>query len=681
MNSVNSLLEGRNTPGPIARALAGLACAASLAARSFAADIPSAAKPDLTTLSLEDLGQIKVTSVSKKEELLVRAPAAIYVLTQEDIRRSGATSIAEALRQVPGVQVARQDAHTWAISARGFNDIFANKLLVLVDGRSVYTPLFSGVYWDVQDTLLEDIDRIEVIRGPGSALWGANAVNGVINIITKPAKATSGTLVTLGGGTEDQGLIGVRYGVKLNDETFLRLYGKGFLNDHSTRFGGGDANDEWRQARGGFRLDWEPSEANQFTFQGDVYGGGFHQTLTSATLTPPFSSTAEQVGRVNGGNALARWTRRFSDDSDLRVQAYYDRTVRDQAFFADSQDTFNFDLQHRFPVGERHELIWGAGYRFYQNDVYRQSFDVSLGNPSESLQLVSFFLQDQVELVPDTLKLTLGAKVERNDYTGWSLQPSARLAWTPHAQHHLWAAVSRAVRTPSQADRSVRLNASAAPGPTLFALFGSPAVSDERVVAYELGHRWQPRPDLSFDTALFYNDYSNLSTAEVGTPFLEATPAPHVTVPLILANLGRGETYGAEVSARWLPTEWWRLTASYTHLSVQLHLRPGSTDTTQAAAEGTSPRHQVTLVSSWDLPRNLTFDTTVRYVDNLRGVQIPAYLTADVRLAWKPRPNLEIALVGQNLLDNLHPEYAPRFIRTERTEVERAVYGKVTYTF
>lgn len=668
------------------RGILGLACLTWLTAHSPAtgAEAPAAAatKPDLTALSLEDLAQIKVTSVSKKEEALVRAPAAIHVLTQEDIRRSGVTSIAEALRLVPGMQVARQNAHTWAISARGFNDTFANKLLVLMDGRSVYTPLFSGVFWDVQDTLLDDIDRIEVIRGPGSTLWGANAVNGVVNIITKRAQDTQGALVTVGGGTEDQGFVGVRYGMKLSDTLFFRLYGKGFLQDHSAQLGGGDANDEWRQARGGFRLDWEPSDVSQFTFQGDIYGAGFHQTLTSPSLVPPFSTTAENVGWTAGGNLLGRWVRQFSDDSDLRVQTYYDRTIRDLGFFAESRDTWDLDAQHRLRVGERHELIYGMDYRLLHDDVYKQSFDVSLSSLSESRQLFSFFLQDQIDLVPDTLKLTLGAKVERNDYTGWSFQPNARLAWSPHSQHHFWAAVSRAVRTPSRAEQSVRLNASAGPGPTLFSIFGSTEFGDERLMAYEIGHRWQPRPDLSFDTALFYNDYSNLSSTETGTPFVEATPAPpHVTVPLTLANRSYGETYGAEISGRWQPEDWWRLSASYTHLTMQLHAKPGSTDTGQLGVEGASPRHQFTLWSSWDLPRDFTFDTTLRYVDNLRAVQVPAYLALDARIAWRPRPNLEIAVVGQNLLDSRHPEYQPRFIQTGRTEVERAVYGKVTLKF
>lgn len=674
---------GRQTVAvPRAVVLAWLACV--LGTKAFAAEEPpkaSVSRPDLTSLSLEDLAEIKVTSVSKKEEKLSETTAAIHVITQEDIRRSGVTSIAEALRLVPGMQVARQNAHTWAISARGFNDTFANKLLVLIDGRSVYTPLFSGVFWDVQDTLLDDIDRIEVIRGPGSTLWGANAVNGVINIMTKSAKDTQGALVTVGGGTEDRGFVGVRYGMKLADTMFLRLYGKGFLKDHSERFGGGDANDEWRQARGGFRLDWEPSDVNRFTFQGDVYGGGFHETVTSTSLVAPFSTTTEEVGWMAGGNLLARWTRQFTEDSDLRVQTYYDHTVRDLGFFAESRNTFDVELQHRLRVGERHEVIWGLDYRILQDDAYKQSPDVSLSSRSESRQLFSFFLQDQIDLVPDKLKLTLGAKVEHNDYTGWSLQPNARLGWTPHSQHHLWAAVSRAVRTPSRGERSVRLNANAAPGPVLFSLFGSSEMGDERVVSYELGHRWQPRPDLSFDTALFYNEYSNLSSTETGTPFAEATPTPHVTVPLVLANLNRGETYGAEVSGRWQPVEWWRLSASYSHLTLQLHARPGSTDTGQAAGEGASPRHQATFRSAWDLPRNVSFDATVRYVDNLRSLQIPAYVTLDLRLAWHPNQNLEIAIVGQNLLDNLHPEFRPRFIRTERTEVERAVYGKVTYKF
>ncbi|TXT46774.1 MAG: iron complex outermembrane recepter protein, partial [Limisphaerales bacterium] len=567
------------------------------------------------------------------------------------------------------------------ISARGFNDTFANKLLVLVDGRSVYTPLFSGVYWDVQDTLLEDLERIEVIRGPGSALWGANAVNGVINIITKSAKDTVGTLVTVGGGTEDQGMVGVRHGLKLADALFLRVYGKGFVRDHSMRFGGGDANDEWRQARGGFRLDWEPSDVSQLTFQGDLYGGGFHHTVSLPALVAPFATTEEQVGRVTGGNVLLRWKRQLAEGSDLQFQTYYDRTARDASFYAETREAVDFEFQHHFQLGERHDVTWGINHRLTRDDAYKQSFTVTLTPGSEGHHLSSFFLQDQIELVPDQLKLTLGAKVERNDYTGWSLQPSARLLWSPHPEHHLWAAVSRAVRTPSRAERTARVNLGAAAGPTVFAYLGSPEAGDERLVAYELGHRWQARPELSFDTALFYNRYSNLGTAETGAAFLEATPAPaHFTVPLVQANLGHGETYGAEISGRWQATERWRVTASYAQLVVQIHNRPGSTDA-GLTTEGSSPRNQATLRSAWDLPRGFAFDTTLRYVDNLRSLQVPAYLTLDARLAWRPQPNLEFALVGQNLLDRAHPEFRPQTIATERTEVERAVYVKVTYKF
>ena len=398
---------------------------------------------DLAEISLDELVNLKVTSVSKKPENLSHAPAAITVITGEDIRRSGATTIAEALRLAPGLEVARQDSVSWAISSRGFNDIFANKLLVLVDGRSVYTPLFSGVYWDVQDTLLEDIDRIEVIRGPGAALWGANAVNGVINITTKTAKETQGGLVTGGGGTEERGFGSVRYGGKINDQSWYRVYAKYFNRDDSAMPAGGPAGDEWDGLRGGFRVDWEHSPPNLLTLQGDIYSGTEHQRYALATPTPPYSSLQPQKIQVAGGNLLGRWTHTFNEDADLRFQTYYDRTQRELEIFKEDRDTFDLDLQLHHPFGERQDIVWGLGYRHTDSYNLKSNFNLSFVPTDRKTEEYSALVQDEISLVRDRLRLTIGSKFEHNDYTGFEIQPSGRLLWTPHPRHSAWASISR----------------------------------------------------------------------------------------------------------------------------------------------------------------------------------------------------------------------------------------------
>ena len=630
---------------------------------------------DLTQLTLSELMEIKV-NVNRTPEKLAAISAAVSVVTQEDIRRSGVTSIPEALRLVPGLQVARVDSHTWAISSRGFNDIFANKLLVMMDGRTIYTPLFSGVFWDVQDTLLEDIDRIEVVRGPGATLWGANAVNGVINIITKSAKDTQGLLLSGGGGTEELGFANVRYGVKVADQAWLKVYAKYFDRDSMALPSGAQNNDSWQMTRGGFRLDWEPrTNVTQFTFQGDIYSGALDQTYSMPTTTFPFATNLDTRDNVAGGNLLGRWTRHFSEDSDLQVQTYYDRTVRNTVVFGEHRDTGDVDAQHRFKIGGRNEIVWGAGFRTTHDDV-RNSLNVTLMPASRTLNLYSAFAQDEITVVEEKLHFTLGSKFEHNDFTGFEIQPSARAVWTPIQRHSIWASVSRAVRTPSRAESDIRLN-QAPPVPLppgSITIFGNPNLRSEELIAYEIGYRVEPMDRLTFDLTAFYNDYNHLRSIEP----LTAGPVG----PSQASNKLFGEGYGFEAAATAQPLDKWRLQGGYSFLRLQLHRSAGGLDSrSEIAAEGSSPRNQFFLRSSHDLPCNLQFDATLRYVDNLPAQNIPSYLTLDLRLAWSPRKNLELAIVGQNLLDNQHPEFAPTFIGTQRAEVERSVYGKVTLRF
>ena len=639
----------------------------------------------LKKLSVEELVDIDVTSVSKYPEKFSEAAAAVAVLTSEDIERSGVTDIPDALRLVPGLDVAQVDSHTWAISSRGFNEVFTNKLLVLIDGRTVYTPLFSGVFWEVQDTLLADIDRIEVVRGPGATLWGANAVNGVINIITKSARDTQGFLVSTGGGTEYRDFVNVRYGVKIDDDTFARVYVKYFDRDSSVLPDGMAARDAWDMLQAGFRLDSEPSNENSFTFQGDIYTGHQDEIYSVPTTTFPFAGTISSTDQVSGGNLLGRWTHTFAPDSQLTLQAYYDRTERESPIFGEKRDTGDIDLQDRFNWGDRQKIIWGVGFRVTHADI-KNSLNVSLFPSDRTLTLYSAFVQDEIAIVPELLRLTVGSKFEHNDFTGFEIQPSARAMWTPGHGQTIWGSISRAVRTPSGAESDIRLNpAPPVPIPPGFlTIHGNPNMESEKLIAYELGYRVQPIDQLKLDLTGFYNDYDDLRTLE------PLVPGP--VSPTIVENKLFGETYGVELSATAQVTRQWRVQGSYSYFDAQLHRETSSRDTsTDRIDEGSSPHNQFFIRSMFDVGWNIQFDSTLRYVDVLPTVfdrtgrvvspKIPSYVTLDLRLAWSPRKDLEFAVVGRNLLDNHHPEFAPTFIGTPTTEVERSVYGMVVWHY
>ena len=640
---------------------------------------------DLTELSLEELMNIEITSVSKKPEKLADAAAAIFVITQEDIRRSGVTSIPEALRMVPGINVARIDSNKWAITSRGFNGRFANKLLVLIDGRSVYAPSFSGVYWEVQDTLMEDLDRIEVIRGPGATLWGANAVNGVINIITKSAADTQGGLVALGAGTEERGFGGVRYGMAMGKSTYGRFYAKGFKRDEFVYTTGDDAGDDWEMLRGGFRLDSLLYDRDPVTVQGDIYQGDINQTLNLAMLPAPYSNIFEDKSEVSGWNLLTRWQHTLSPTSDFTLQAYYDRTDREDTLYGEIRDTFDIDLQHQFAAGERHEVIWGLGYRYTHDDI------TSILDPeSRSDELFSAFVQDKITLMEDCLWLTIGSKFEHNDYTGYEIQPNARLFWAPHTDHKLWASVGRAVRTPSRAENGTDLLNDVKPPfyypnmplPVASTVKGNRDYESEELLAYELGYRFVPANTLSLDMSVFYNDYDNLRSFEEEKPVYHGIE--YMEIPLRFDNELKGKTYGLELAAVWQAADWWQWDMAYSYLWIDI-------DTCSEAQKGQTndgPQHQVSLRSAVNLSKDLDLDLWLRYVDDVKALnsrkglrtEIDSYFTFDLRLAWRPYDKMEIALVGQNLLDDEYPEFVQESF-TMPTEVERGVYGKVTWRF
>ena len=654
---------------------------------------------DLTDLSLEALMDIEITSVSRKPQKMANAAAAAFVINQEDIRRSGATTIPDLLRMVPGVQVARIDASKWAVSIRGFNGRFANKLLVLKDGRSIYTPLFSGVYWEQQDTPLEDIERIEVVRGPGAALWGANAVNGVINIITKQASDTKGGLVSAGGGSAEHGFGSMRYGFELAPETNMRVYGNYANRGSGTYQDGTAAHDAWQIGSSGFRLDSQLSGQDSLTLQGDFTSGSYDETYKIYGLDAPGEEKFRQpVAISNGLNMLARWQRTLSDTDSLSMQMYYDHYSRDMLVLGENRDTVDFELQHRFSPGARQDIVWGLGYRFTQDHLANSPYIIFPGT-DKGTSLFSGFIHDEISLVPEKLALILGARLEHNDYSNFEIQPNARLLWTPTAQHSFWAAVSRAVRTPSRGDQDIQYRFLTMPlpppsvVPIRFEIDGNSGFKSETVVAYELGYRTSPTPRISFDLALFLNQYDKLRVPQPGTSYAEpvgAFPTTNYVLPYILTNNMHGHTYGAELSATWQPYDWWRLQATYSTLYSIMHADGNINDVLgliqinrDDAASG-SPRHQGSIRSGFDLGRQVELDLWLRAVDEVRyidTVRIPGYLTMDARLAWKPTKSVELSLVGQNLLQKRHPEYIPEFINTTASEIPRSVYGKVTWKF
>jgi iron complex outermembrane receptor protein len=607
----------------------------------------------LKKLTLDQLQEIEVTSVSKRPERLSETPSSIQVITGEDIRRSGATSIPEALRLASNLHVAQIDSHDWAITARGFNNVSSNKLLVLIDGRAVYTPLHAGVYWDVQETLLEDIEQIEVISGPGATLWGDNAVNGVINIITKTARDTQGVLVTGGAGSELRGAVGVRYGSKIGADTQFRVYGRSFGRDSSALPGGPQAADNWHVGQGGFRLDWDSSPVNHVTLQSDIYDGRIAQ----------LGSTD---GAVSGGNVLGRWSHALSTDSDLSLQLYYDQTGRRQpGVLAEDLRTYDADFQHRFRVAKAHHIVWGLGYRASVSDQ-GSSAALSVLPPHLSRQWVSGFIQDEVALATG-LRLTVGTKVEHNDYTGAEFQPSGRLAWTLPRRQMLWAAVSRAVRTPSQVDRGLFVPL---PGTGLFFIAGGPDFVSEDLLAYEIGYRSEPYDKLSLTVSSFYNDYAHIRSLEQFKP-----PAP---LPLVFANGQSGHSYGVELTAEYGITNWWRIRSGYTGLHLDIRPEPGSTDKTFGSTESHDPDYYGSLRQSLDLPARLELDLGFRYVGQIVNQTVPAYRDIDGRLGWRATPSVEMSIAGQNLVHRHHAEFANP---ATRREAERGVNGKLVFRF
>jgi len=645
------------------------------------------AQRDLTELSLEDLMNTKVTSVSKKEQPLSKAAAAIFVITQEDIRRSGATNIPDLLRMVPGLDVAQINANSWAISARGFNHQYSDKLLVMIDGRTVYTPLFAGVYWDTQDVPLEDIDRIEVIRGPGATVWGANAVNGVINIITKNAADTQGALLVAGGGTEALALGTAQYGGKIGRDTSYRVFTKYLDANHFPNLTGQNGEDGWHLSHAGFRSDTSLSHKDSITLQGDLYGGDEGANFGHiVSIAPPVNANVNGSALLNGGNVLTRWNHIFSSRSDTSLQLYFDRGERDGPESRDDEDNFDVDFQHHLAVGSRHDLIWGADYR-HSADQTEGTIDQAWLPANRSLQLFSTSLQDEIVLKRDRVFFTVGTKLENNYFSGWDLDPSARVAWTPNKKNTFWAAVSRADRSPSrrEEDADINISALAGPGgvPALVTLLGNPGQKSEHVLAYEAGYRAQPIVAFSIDVAAFFNFYTDLATTEAGSPFLVVNPPPsHLVFPLVWGNKMHGVTDGIEVSGNWKVNDRWTLSPGYALLQMHLHTGPTSQDTTTVAdTEGSSPRHQAQLRSHLNLPRHFVWDASAYFVERLPAQQVPSYTRLDTQLSRQLGEGLELSLVGQNLLRDRHLESNDQLTSLNPSQIKRSAYVKIAWRF
>jgi iron complex outermembrane receptor protein len=637
---------------------------------------------DLRGLSLEQLGNIEVTTVSRIPDTVTRTPAAVFIITRDDIRRSGARSIPEALRLAPGVQVARIDSSRWAIGIRGFADRLARSILVRIDGRAVYSSLFAGTYWEVQDTLLEDVDRIEVIRGPGGTLWGANAINGIINIITRAASDTPGVLVTGQAGTSDFGSAGFRFGGAAGDLSY-RAYGK-VLNRGPEFHDNGDEYDSWLSEQGGFRADWLLSSGRTLTVQGDAYHARSGQRATLPTLTSPFTQTRTYDASLSGGNVVARWASPATARSAFSLQAYFDHTNRDEEPVGERRDTFDLDFQQRLTRSPRQDFVWGLGHRVTSGHITAVS-PFQFVPETRTDNLSTAFAHVEIAVLPDRLRVSGGAKIEHNSYTGFEIQPSGQLAWTVTPSQTVVASITRAVRTPSRVETDytaasfVRIDSNTGL-PIFVGLSPNPEFDSEKLVAYEAGYRIQPNARTYVTASAFYNVLNDVLSTEPATPVVQTTPPPpRAILPVFFANGLHGSSAGVEATADVRPATWWRVTANYSYLRIELARNPGSADLTQERTnEGRSPRHQWQAMSSMDLPGEWSFDASMRYISELPIVTVPAYASSTLRLAWKPSPRAEVAVVGADLNAPRHLEWLDGV--TSRNEIRRSVYASVTFT-
>jgi len=653
---------------------------------------------DFTTYSLEELMNMELTTAAKKPQKAYESAAAVFVITQEDIRRSGATNLPEALRMAPGIQVARSDPGDFAVTSRGFLGEFANKLLVLIDGRSIYSPVFSGTFWDYNDMLLENIERIEVIRGPGATLWGANAVNGVINIITKNAKDMQGGMAVATVSSQE-GYDALRYGVKLRDNMYLSSYVK--------RMDFGNViNDKWRneprQVNGGARLDWAMTDQDKLLVTAGYFDFNEATKINRPVLTPSLEMLELKTDAdFSGGHALCRWEHTFSATSEMKLQLFYNgyeangtrRTSYKPA--QDSRelrkdpsrvDTCDADFQHSFAIGSRNSIIWGLNTRYSRVKKEDINIYVALASETETQRLYSAFAQDEIQLVPERLSLIIGSKFEYNSSTQLEVQPSVRMLYTPSDTQSFWGAVSRAVRTPSVVETKGRIRAAFFEPGSLFPLSppgvaemqGNEDYDSENLIAYEVGHRFKLAPDFSLDTALYYNVYDDLRTLEPSSPQLKKG---YFIIPVQADNKMRGRSYGAEIAATWQALPRWRLQATGSHLRLNLTPEKSSRDTVSEKDEDLSSQNLFTLRSLYSITPALELDVSLYFADSIERLNNPSSADLTVRLGWKPFKNLILEGIGYNLIDNKHKGFRDEIYAYSQNRVRRAFYCRITVEF
>ncbi|MFK0573505.1 TonB-dependent receptor plug domain-containing protein [Endozoicomonas sp.] len=658
---------------------------------------------ELLSLSLEEVMTLEVTSVSRKKQRLMDSAAAIYVVTQEDIQRSGVKTIPDALRMVPGVQVEQVNSSTWSVSARGFNFVFSNKLLVMMDGRTLYTPEFGGVNWDAQDTMIEDIDRIEVIRGPGAALWGANAMNGVINIITKSAAETQGSLLTLGGGTEERLYGSYRYGGQLTGDGHYRAWFKTFKRDGFVDpKDGSEAADDWEMSRFGFRMDWQQGDENQFSIDGAVFQGTTRPPLSifdsEAIPVATIEPLTDKEKDLKGGHITGNWHRSTSDRGDFTMKAYYDRYENTDYRITIVRDTFDIETQHRYQWLDNQELTWGLGYRSSWYQLSDMNF-VNIDNSNPIERLYSAFIQDEIRLSPDW-HLTLSSRLEHHTATGYEFQPNARIAWNINERSTAWASVSQAVRTPSISERMAEVDGiykidESPIQPAYLRLNQNPELESEELTAFELGFRQQFNSSLSIDIASFFNQYKGLYSLASSTQCSESTfafegvcvfpgtPPPYYLLPATLANSLNAKTYGIEVAMDWEPVRWWRIKTDVSVLQVDASSKDNQplTKQTEANIEGLSAKYSGNLRSMMALPNRWTLDTWIRYMGENKSAKVDAYTSLNFRLAHQYKKGIEFSIVGNNLFETSRFEFKEDISGLSATEVEEAWYAQVQWQF
>ncbi|HZW80245.1 MAG TPA: TonB-dependent receptor [Candidatus Deferrimicrobiaceae bacterium] len=662
-----------------------------LSSTSFVASAqPDQSGNPLKGLSLAELGNVEVTTASKEPEEVWKTTAAVYVITHDDIERSGATSIPEALRLAPGVEVARIDSSKWSIGIRGFGSRLCRDVLVMIDGRTVYTTLIAGTYWEVQDYVLEDIDRIEVIRGPGGTIWGPNALNGVINIITKNSRETHGDYVSVGGGNVEEGFFNARYGGGDGKTLDYRMYAKGF--NRGPEYHSDNINfDRWRAAQVGFRMDWSANKRDTFSLHVDMYDQGNGESVHVTSYAPPYSQIVYSTAPLFGANLTGQWKRAFSEGNDIQLEAYYDRTNRQEADFSDIRNTLDVDFLDRVRLPGRQEISWGLGARSSRGDDRVVTSGLAFVPYNRTDLLFTAFLQDDIALIANKLSLSVGTKALKTNYTGVQFEPTGRLLWTPTLHQTVWAAFTHALRTPSDGERDFYLlgdTGSVVDGLPVLARFNAnPNFHSEELNGYEAGYRRLIGKNLYVDVAAFYNHYGDLFSEDVtGGPFLETIPGPpHILIPAEFGNGLVGTTKGGEIAPAWKVTDWWRLQASYSYLQMDLKKGTGSMDIgTAPIVEKSSPKHEVMIQSAFDLSKAFSLDLDYRYISallgesGLPGQTVPSYSTADAQFAWKVKEHWQLSVVGRNLFRPYH--YESNGDPGPLVGIKRSAYGQITWT-